>query len=254
MPDPQLTKRLVSAVAVKNYVRPWQQDGLDQLAKAQDAASSQEAAKHARSAADYFTKAAAVEAMLIGMRGAEQGPLGLNSTAPVSSDAARGEEDVDQLREAMLTADLPPLASHSITEVITDLVAGWAAARGFEVSLEEPFRAIIPPRDRPSTGFLDVLVRRPGKAPMAIEIDRSDNRKSLAKLQRAASLGWLAVQLRWQGRIELALPEEVHLVDMTPSARKVFRLEDVPSDKFRPDDVPMVFESSPASSTNSRDR
>jgi hypothetical protein len=102
-----------------------------------------------------------------------------------------------------------------VTKVITREVHHWALDHGFVCNLETYTVAFSPAKEAPqSVGVLDLAGIHPTGLRLAIEIDRSDKSRSLAKLAGEANRGAIAIWVRWSGTCRLAVPDNVGLIQL----------------------------------------
>jgi hypothetical protein len=113
-------------------------------------------------------------------------------------------------------------SAHTVTRLITSEVTKWANDRGYHCELETVSGApIAPPKQLDWPISIDLTGMHPSGLRLAIEIDRADNPRSLAKLAFEADRGAIAIWVRWASRCRLALPGNVGLVELRTYRRSV---------------------------------
>lgn len=100
-------------------------------------------------------------------------------------------------------------STRALTHVITDALKRWAYAHGWRSWRE----LHVPLDDERSTGRLDLVVFRPGRPDIVIELDSANVPRSIAKLELARDRGALPVWLRFGGGRVSTLPG-VQVVDL----------------------------------------
>src|SRR5262249_49567086 len=72
--------------------------------------------------------------------------------------------------------------TEEVTGLLVDAVVGWATGQGFRVYRRAASVLPLPPPYEHQHSYLDVACARPGGAPVAIEIDHTDRRRTVDKL------------------------------------------------------------------------
>ncbi|GIH06971.1 hypothetical protein Rhe02_50380 [Rhizocola hellebori] len=105
-----------------------------------------------------------------------------------------------------------------VTEALIEAVLGWAVAQRWRVY--RGARSVVPLSyaDRHST--VDVGVARDLAAPIVVEVDRSDRKRTVEKLVAEAAAGRVALWVRWGAGPFLVPPDPVRLVPYPTVARK----------------------------------
>src|SRR5690349_12969905 len=86
---------------------------------------------------------------------------------------------------ALRFTDLPTDRTQAL---LIDSVVAWGEARGWRVYRRAP--SVFPlPAPLRGASILDVACARPGAAPIAVEVDRLDRRRSVDKLLAEAAAG-----------------------------------------------------------------
>lgn len=104
------------------------------------------------------------------------------------------------------------LATDEVTAWIIDTVAAWAGAQGWRVYRRAPSVVPLPPPLSRQYSVLDVACARPDGPPVAVEVDRSDRRRTYDKLVAEAGAGRIALWVRWGPGPFIAAAPPVHLV------------------------------------------
>mgnify|MGYP000847671557 CR=1 FL=1 len=121
------------------------------------------------------------------------------------------------LRKSLLTLDLSGLSSRQVTAEITADVHRVLLGLGMgkvvrELStggkLQPPSAA--PPRN----GYVDVAVVHGDEVVLVVEIDRSDKRFSLTKLEYFFSNGSQAIWIRWGRATRIDIPIGIELIEI----------------------------------------
>ena len=110
------------------------------------------------------------------------------------------------------------LTAEAATARILDAVEQWGTDQGWRVYRRAPSVFPLPPPLR-GKSVLDVACARPGAPPIAIEVDRLDRQRTVAKLLAEAAAGRVAIWVRWGAGPFTPPPLPVHLVTR-PAARK----------------------------------
>ncbi|RKR91006.1 hypothetical protein BDK92_5390 [Micromonospora pisi] len=95
---------------------------------------------------------------------------------------------------ALIFLDRTP---EQVTELLVEEIADWAAGRGWRVYRRAASVLPLPPPYAHRHSFLDVACARPDGPPLAIEIDRSNRRRSVEKLLAEAEAGRIPIWVRW---------------------------------------------------------
>ena len=110
-----------------------------------------------------------------------------------------------ELTFADLTAD-------AVTALLIDAVAEWAGDHGWRVYRRAASVLPLPPPMDRQHSVLDVAAARPVGPPLAIEIDRTDRKRTVEKLLAEAAAGRIPVWVRWgTGKFSVP-PEPIQLV------------------------------------------
>lgn len=106
-----------------------------------------------------------------------------------------------------------------VTALLTDAVADWAAAQGWRVYRRAKSVLPLPPPYQHRHSYLDVACARPTGAPIAIEIDHTDRRRTVEKLLAEAAEGRIALWVRWGTRGFEPPPPPVRMVTCPVTSR-----------------------------------
>jgi hypothetical protein len=132
------------------------------------------------------------------------------------------DEDTDRVAASLTrwlaTVSLKDRNADQMTEMLIDAVTGWAVAQGWRVY--RGARSVVPLSyaDRHST--VDVGVARDLAAPIVVEVDRSDRKRTVEKLVAEAAAGRVALWVRWGDGPFLVPPAPVRLVAYPTVARR----------------------------------
>jgi len=125
-----------------------------------------------------------------------------------ADDGTRTARSLSRRLDAVTFADL---GTDQVTARLLDEIVGWATAQGWRVYRRAPSVFPLPPPLR-GNSVLDVACARPGAPPIAVEVDRTDRRRTVDKLLAEAAAGRVAVWVRWGTGPFAAPPAPVHLV------------------------------------------
>lgn len=121
-------------------------------------------------------------------------------------------------RLAMFTfVDQP---EEQVTALLVDEIAAWAAGRGWRVYRRAASVLPLPPPYAHRHSFLDVACARPDGPPVAVEIDRTDRRRSVDKLLAEAAAGRIPIWIRWGSRGFESPPLPVQMVTCPVTSRR----------------------------------
>ncbi len=142
------------------------------------------------------------------------------------ADSGQADARADTARiAASLAAALDRLVfrdrqADDVTALIVDAVVAWAGGQGWRVYRRAPSVMSLPAPYQHRRSVVDVGCARQGAAPVVIEVDRTDRRRSVEKLLAEAAAGRIAIWVRWgTGRIEPP-PLPVGLVRCQVTARR----------------------------------
>jgi hypothetical protein len=110
------------------------------------------------------------------------------------------------------------LSTDEATAAIIDGVAAWGGERGWRVYRRAASVLPLPPPMHWQHSVLDVALARPDGAPVVVEVDHTDRRRTVEKLSAEAAAGRVALWVRWGTGRFAAPPEPVLLVPL-PVAR-----------------------------------
>ncbi|MFK3980494.1 hypothetical protein ACI2K4_08955 [Micromonospora sp. NPDC050397] len=147
------------------------------------------------------------------------------SAAPAVATTSPVEASGDDLVVASLAERIDALlfldrSQEQVTELLVDEIADWAAGRGWRVYRRAASVLPLPPPYAHRQSFLDVACARPDGPPLAIEVDRSDRRRSVEKLLAEAGAGRVPVWIRWGTRAIEPPPAPIRLVTCPVTARR----------------------------------
>jgi tetratricopeptide (TPR) repeat protein len=123
----------------------------------------------------------------------------------------------DGLRESLLALDLDGLSSGQITVDITSEVGRVLVRSGSGKVFRElsTGRKVQPPSAAaPRMGYVDFAIVRGGEVAVVVEIDRSDKRFSLTKLEYFRDRGAQAIWIRWGRPTQLTVPDGIELIEI----------------------------------------
>lgn len=143
---------------------------------------------------------------------------------------------------AALGAHLDRLAfADRTTDEVTELLVGaaveWAHGQGWRAYRRAASVVPLPPPYERQFSVVDVGVARPGAAPLVVEVDHADRRRTLDKLVAEAAAGRVALWVRWGPGRFTAPPAPIHLVTFPVIARRAGagpRVYSRPAERDRP--------------------
>jgi hypothetical protein len=107
-----------------------------------------------------------------------------------------------------------------VTALLIDAAVAWGTGQGWRVYRRAPSVMALPAPYEHRRSCLDVACARPAAAPIAIEVDRADRRRSVEKLLAEAAAGRIAIWVRWgSGRFEPP-PLPVRMVTCRVTSRR----------------------------------
>jgi hypothetical protein len=133
---------------------------------------------------------------------------------------ADGERVAASLGEWLAAVTFADLGADEVTALLVDSVVAWAEGQGWRAYRRAPSVMPLPPPFAHRHSWLDVGCARPEGAPIAIEVDRTDRRRTVDKLLAEAEAGRVAVWLRWGTGPFAEPPAPVAMVTCEVAARK----------------------------------
>ncbi len=109
------------------------------------------------------------------------------------------------------------VGTDEVTERIIASVQAWAQDQGWRVYRRAASVVPLPPPLSGQHSVLDVACARPAGAPVVVEVDHTDRRRTVDKLLAEAQAGRVAIWVRWGTGGFTAPPPPVHLVTCTVS-------------------------------------
>ena len=141
---------------------------------------------------------------------------------------------VDELADRLFAIPVDGRSTSDTTAHITREIVRWAVSNGWTPRTEARVHAIDDTLD-PRLGFLDVIVRRGAGSPdLAIEIDSTDKRWSVAKLRHAAAAGMHAVWVRWGDDAWAGAFDDVDVIQLPLTRRTRHRSQPTEQPGFWP--------------------
>jgi hypothetical protein len=135
----------------------------------------------------------------------------------LAEDAGRVAASLADWLDALTFVDQ---GADQVTALLADSVAAWAAGQGWRVYPRAPSVMTLPAPFSHRHSFLDVACARPEGAPVAVEIDRADRRRTVDKLLAEAAAGRVAIWLRWGGSRFEPPPLPVRMVTFRVTTRR----------------------------------
>ncbi|MGC9668644.1 hypothetical protein ACNTMW_19065 [Planosporangium sp. 12N6] len=139
---------------------------------------------------------------------------------PVAGGPADGEQVAASLAAWIGGMTFVDQGPDQVTALLVEAAAAWGRAQGWRVYLRAPSVLPLPPPYEHRRSSLDVACARPTGAPVVVEVDRTDRRRTLDKLLAEAAAGRIAIWLRWgTGRFEPP-PAPVRMVTCQVTPRR----------------------------------
>lgn len=111
-------------------------------------------------------------------------------------------------------------AADAVTALLVEAVVAWGTEQGWRVYRRAPSVLRLPAPYEHRLSCLDVACARPGAAPVVVEVDRSDRRRTIDKLLAEAAAGRVAVWVRWGTRRFTPPPSPITMVTCEVIARQ----------------------------------
>jgi len=108
----------------------------------------------------------------------------------------------------------------AVTALLADAVVAWAEGQGWRAYRRAPSVVPLPPPYAHRHSWLDVGCARPEGPPIAVEIDRTDRRRTVDKLLAEAEAGRVAIWLRWGTGPFAPPPAPVRMVTCQVTSRR----------------------------------
>jgi hypothetical protein len=135
-------------------------------------------------------------------------------------DVADGEQVAASLADWMSKLTFVDQGADEVTALLVDAVAAWGLEQGWRVYRRAPSVMALPAPYEHRRSCVDVACARPVGAPIVIEVDRTDRRRSVDKLIAEAEAGRIALWVRWgSGRFEPP-PPPVRMVTCPVTSRR----------------------------------
>ena len=109
------------------------------------------------------------------------------------------------------------LTTDEVTERVIASVQAWAQEQGWRVYRRAASVVMLPPPLSGQHSVVDVACARPAGAPVVVEVDHTDRRRTVEKLLAEAQAGRIAIWVRWGTGGFTAPPPPVQLVTCTVS-------------------------------------
>jgi hypothetical protein len=135
-----------------------------------------------------------------------------------------GVEDADRVARSLASwiasVSFTDREADQVTEFLTEAVVWWAQEQGWRPYRHARSVVKLPPPMGQLHSFVDVGIARAKGAPIVVEIDRSDRKRTLEKLAEEAAHGRVALWLRWGTGTFATPPEPVRLIPRPVEARR----------------------------------
>lgn len=110
-------------------------------------------------------------------------------------------------------------AADAVTALLVEAVVAWGTEQGWRVYRRAPSVLRLPAPYEHRLSCLDVACARPGAAPVVVEVDRSDRRRTIDKLLAEAAAGRVPLWVRWGTGRFTAPPLPVRMLTCAVTAR-----------------------------------
>jgi hypothetical protein len=107
-----------------------------------------------------------------------------------------------------------------VTELLVAATVEWARGRGWRAYRRAASVVPLPPPYERQFSVVDVGVARAGEAPVVVEVDHADRRRTLDKLAAEAAAGRVALWVRWGAGRLTAPPPPVRMVPFAVISRR----------------------------------
>ncbi|HZM78630.1 MAG TPA: hypothetical protein VFC19_23120 [Candidatus Limnocylindrales bacterium] len=111
-------------------------------------------------------------------------------------------------------------SADEVTELLIEAVVWWAQEEGWRAYRKARSVFPLPPPFEHRYSFVDVGIARRDCAPIVVEVDRSDRKRTLEKLVAEAERGRVALWLRWGTGTFATPPAPVRLIPCRVEAHK----------------------------------
>ncbi|MGI5242894.1 hypothetical protein [Dactylosporangium sp. CA-139066] len=111
-------------------------------------------------------------------------------------------------------------STDDVTALLIDAAVDWAHTLGWRAYRRAASVVPLPPPYEQQFSVVDVGIARPGAAPIVVEVDHADRRRTLDKLAAEAAAGRVALWVRWGAGRFAAPPPPVLLVPFTVISRR----------------------------------
>jgi hypothetical protein len=126
----------------------------------------------------------------------------------------------DSLATWLETVTFVDQNTDDVTGLLVEAVAAWATQQGWRVYRRAASIMKLPPPYDRQHSWLDVACARPRGAPVAVEVDHADRRRTVDKLLAEADAGRIALWLRWGSGGFDPPPPPVRMVTCRVTARR----------------------------------
>ncbi|HEY2672881.1 MAG TPA: hypothetical protein VGJ07_21245 [Rugosimonospora sp.] len=134
-------------------------------------------------------------------------------------EAHDGERVAGSLAGWLAELTFADQSTDQVTALLVDSVVAWARGQGWRVYRRASSVLPLPPPYEHRHSYLDVACARPTGAPIAVEIDHTDRRRTVDKLLAEAAAGRIAIWVRWGSRGFEPPPPPIHLVTCPVTSR-----------------------------------
>jgi len=134
------------------------------------------------------------------------------------------DSDVDRVADSLsrwiASMSFVDRDADELTELLIEAVIWWAQEEGWRAYRKARSVVALPPPFEHRHSFVDVGIARRDGNPIVVEVDRSDRKRTLAKLAAEAQRGRVALWLRWGTGTFATPPAPVRLIPCHVEARK----------------------------------
>ncbi|MBB5867685.1 hypothetical protein F4553_001064 [Allocatelliglobosispora scoriae] len=123
-----------------------------------------------------------------------------------------GDGLAGSLAAALAELSFADLDADQVTALLIDTVVAWGEAAGWRVYRRARSVMTLPPPYADRHSWVDVACARAGAAPVVVEVDHADRRRTIDKLTQEAQAGRVALWVRWGSPPFAEPPPPVRLV------------------------------------------
>jgi hypothetical protein len=135
-------------------------------------------------------------------------------------DVADAEQVAASLAARISELTFVDQGADEVTALLVEAVAAWGRDQRWRVYRKAPSVLPLPPPYEKRHSSVDVACARPTGAPIVVEVDRTDRRRTVDKLLAEAEAGRIAIWVRWGTGGFTAPPPPIRMVTCPVTARR----------------------------------